>query len=68
MICQSLLLETINYYRDNESNYYLLLLDASKLSKAFDHVECVKLFYILCNRDKYICVSYSTQIEYEQVY
>ena len=39
VICTALLIETIEYYRENDSDCYLLLLDASK---AFDRVEYVK--------------------------
>ena len=37
----SLLLNTVEYYRYNDSDCYMLLLDASK---TFDLVEYVKLF------------------------
>ena len=50
VICTALLVETIEYYTDNGSDCYLLLLDASK---AFDRVEYVKLFNIL--RDRGVC-------------
>ena len=43
-------METIEYYIENGSDCYLLLLDASK---AFDRVEYVKLFYNL--RDRGVC-------------
>ena len=49
-LCTSLLMETVEYYNDNDTDCYLLLLDASK---AFDRVEYVKLFTIL--RDRKIC-------------
>ena len=49
VLCTSLLMETVEYYNDNDTDY-LLLRDASK---AFDRVEYVKLFTIL--RDRKIC-------------
>ena len=50
VICTSLMLETIDYCIENNTDCYLLLLDASK---AFDCVEYVKLFTIL--RDRKLC-------------
>ena len=41
-ICTTLLLETIDYYHENRSDCFLLLLDASK---AFGRIEYVKLFH-----------------------
>ena len=41
VVCTSLLKETIEYYNENNTYCYLLLLDASK---AFDRVEYMKLF------------------------
>ena len=50
VICTALLIDTIEYYVENGSDCYLLLLDASK---AFDRVEYVKLFNTL--RDRGMC-------------
>ena len=47
VLCTSMLLEAIDYYNDNDTDCYLLLLDASK---AFDRVEYVKLFNTLRDR------------------
>ena len=47
VICTSLLIETIKYYNENNTDCYLILLDASK---AFDHVEYLKLLNALCDR------------------
>ena len=50
VLCTSFLMETVEYYNDNDTDCYLILLDASK---AFDRVEYVKLFTLL--RDRKIC-------------
>ena len=50
IVCPSLLLNTVEYYRENDSDCYMLLLDASK---AFDRVEYVKLFSDL--RERKLC-------------
>ena len=49
-ICTTLLLETIDYYHENRSDCFLLLLDASK---AFGGIEYVKLFQT--PHDRKIC-------------
>ena len=51
VICTSILLDTIKYHNENNTDCYLLLFGASK---AFDRVEYVKLFKML--KDK-ICVN-----------
>ena len=48
VLCTSMLLETIDYYNENYTDCYLLLLDASK-----SRVEYVKLFNTL--RDRKMC-------------
>ena len=50
VICTSLMLEAIDYYVENNTDCYLLLVDASK---AFDRVKYVKLLTIL--RDRKLC-------------
>ena len=52
VICTSLLRDTIEYYNENGSDCYLLLLDASK---AFDRVKYVRLFRTL--RDRNMCLT-----------
>ena len=44
IICTQLLIETIEYYNRNNTDYFMLLLDASK---AFDRIEYVRLFTLL---------------------
>ena len=48
VICTSMLKETIDYYIENKTDCYLLLLD---VSKAFDRVEYNKLFNRLRERN-----------------
>ena len=45
--CTFALTETVNYFRKNKSNVYVMLLDATK---AFDKVNYAKLFYQLIDR------------------
>ena len=45
--CTFSLMETVNYFRKNNSNVYIMLLDATK---AFDKVNYVKLFHQLIDR------------------
>ena len=44
IICTQLLIETIEYYNSNNTDCFMLLLDASK---AFDRIEYVRLFTLL---------------------
>jgi hypothetical protein len=46
--CTFALMETINYYKQNNSDVYVLLLDASQ---AFDKVNYIKLFDLLIKRN-----------------
>ena len=46
--CTQLLVETIGYYNINNTDCYMLLLDASK---AFDRIEYVRLFKLLRERN-----------------
>ena len=50
VICTSILLDTIEYYNENNTDCFLLLLDASKV---LDRVEYVKLFKMV--KDRNIC-------------
>ena len=50
IVCTSFLLNTVEYYRENDSDCYMLLLDASK---AFDRVEYVKKISDL--RERKLC-------------
>ena len=50
VICTSILSDTTKYYNDNNTDCYLLLLDASK---AFNRVEYVELFKMLKDRNMY---------------
>ena len=62
VICTSILLDTIEYYNENNTDCYILLLDASK---AFDRVEYVQLFKLIKDRnvsyikiiDEFVCKS-----------
>ena len=49
--CTALLMETIEYYNENGSDCYMLLLECSK---AFDRVEYVNVFNTL--RDRNLCL------------
>jgi hypothetical protein len=44
VLCSAMVIETVNYYNENNTGVYMLLLDATK---AFDRVNYVKLFKIL---------------------
>ena len=48
IICTQLLIETIEYYNSNNTDCFMLLLDASK---AFDRIEYSTLFSNLRNRN-----------------
>ena len=50
IVCTSFLLNTVEYYRENDSYCYMLLLDASK---AFDRVDYLQLFIDL--RERKLC-------------
>ena len=50
VICTSILSDTVEYYNENNTDCYLLLLDASK---AFDRVQYVKLLKML--KDSNMC-------------
>ncbi len=54
-LCTAMVQETISHYVHNSSNVYGLMLDASK---AFDHVNYCKLFWIL--QEKKLCPLYCT--------
>ena len=45
--CNFILEEVLQYYKNNNTDVYVMMLDASK---AFDHVEYTKLFSLLVNR------------------
>ena len=47
-LCSFLVSETIQYYRSNDSNVYMTLLDCSK---AFDKIQHTKLFRTLIGRN-----------------
>ena len=63
--CTQLLVETIEYYNINNTDCYMLLLDASK---AFDRIEYVRLFKLLRERNmcpivlRLICAMYISQM------
>ena len=50
MTCTQLLIETVEYYNSNNTDCFMILLDASK---AFDRIEYVRLFELL--RDRNMC-------------
>ena len=54
IVCTPLLQNTVEYYREIDSNWYMLLLDASK---PFDRVEYVKLF-VICESVNYVLLYY----------
>ena len=73
VIYTSMLKETIDYYNENQTDCYLLLLDASK---AFDRVEYNKLFNRLRDRnvsncitiiDKYLNINQKIQVKWNNV-
>ena len=63
--CSFVVNETIQYYINNGSNVYSMLLDASR---AFDRVHYIKLFKLLMSKGicpviaRFLCIMYSNQI------
>ena len=64
MQCTFVLNEIIQYYRNKNSDVYVMFLDASK---AFDRVQYTKLFQLLCNKGlcplicRMLCYLYTNQ-------
>ena len=50
--CTVVLMETVNYFKHNKSNAYVLILAATKAS---DKINYVKLFYLLMDRGMNPC-------------
>ena len=51
VLCTSLLMETVEYFNDNDTDCYLSLIHVDA-SKAFERVEYIKLFTIIITRSK----------------